>query len=144
MKHVLKILGIILLIAFLNRCGLNYVEKENLARQWMITEFNGYTKDFLVKSGGYIDFSPTKTNPNQYGAYMGCNQMFLNAEFLSEREVKFSNIGGTEMYCEETMKLEQDFVQKLPEMKAYKVEGHFLTLSDGKGNTMKFVAADWD
>jgi heat shock protein HslJ len=29
-------------------------------------------------------------------------------------------------------------------MSRYKIEGHFLTLSDEKGNTMKFVAADWD
>lgn len=144
MRNMLRILGIMALIIFLQRCGTGQTPDEHMARQWMLTEFKGYSKDFLLKHGAYVDFSPAKTNGNQYRAYMGCNQMILSAEFNSNKSVKFSNIGGTEMYCEETIKLEQDFANQLPEMTEYKVEGHRLTLYDGKGNEMKFVAADWD
>jgi heat shock protein HslJ len=36
------------------------------------------------------------------------------------------------------------FQKKFETMTKYSIEGHFLTLSDDKGNSMKFVAADWD
>jgi heat shock protein HslJ len=42
------------------------------------------------------------------------------------------------------MKLEQDFGELLPTMKNYEVKGHFLTLKNDNGQTMKFVAEDWD
>ncbi len=42
------------------------------------------------------------------------------------------------------MNLENSFQKKIETMTKYSVEGHFLTLSDHQGNTMKFVAADWD
>lgn len=42
------------------------------------------------------------------------------------------------------MELENEFQKKFKTMTKFKVEGHFLTLSDNKGNSMKFVASDWD
>jgi heat shock protein HslJ len=48
------------------------------------------------------------------------------------------------MFCEDKMDLESAFGKALPTMNSYKVEGHYLTLSDENGDEMKFVAADWD
>lgn len=42
------------------------------------------------------------------------------------------------------MNLEMAFQKKIETMTTYSIEGHFLTLSDGNGNSIKFVAADWD
>ena len=42
------------------------------------------------------------------------------------------------------MDLETAFAKVLPTMTNYKVEGHYLTLSNAAGKKMKFVAADWD
>ena len=75
-------------------------------------------------------------------AKMGCNGMFFTAE-LSNGKAKFSGVGSTMMYCDGRMKLEDSFGKQLPNMNQYKIERHFLTLSDGK-SIMKFVAADWD
>ena len=53
-------------------------------------------------------------------------------------------MGSTMMFCEKSMDLEAAFGKELPLMTNYKVEGHFLTLSNASGMKMKFVAADWD
>lgn len=68
--------------------------------------------------------------------------MFFTAEF-DKGKAKFSGVGSTMMYCDGRMKLEEQFGKDLPNMNQYKIEGHFLALTDGK-STMKFVAEDWD
>ena len=74
---------------------------------------------------------------------MGCNKMFFTSEFKKAGKVKISGIGSTLMACQ-NMKLEDDFSKNLKNMTNYKIEGHFLTLSDDHGNSMKFIASDWD
>ena len=113
-------------------------------RQWMLVKYKDYSRDFLVENKAQLDLSARKTNPNQYSAFMGCNQMFTTAEFYKNGTVKFSDVGSTMMYCEGKMQLESDFGKDLPKLTKYKIDGHQLTLSDGKGLEMKFIAADWD
>ncbi|MBU4538893.1 MAG: META domain-containing protein [Bacteroidetes bacterium] len=106
----------------------------------MLTEFQDFTKDFLVQKGANLDLS----HKGQYGAKMGCNRMFMKADFKADGTVVFSQIGSTMMFCEDAMKLEDAFGKALPVMTRYKIDGHFLTLTSKDGSTMKFVAADWD
>lgn len=91
-----------------------------------------------------MDLSQTKSPKNLWKAKMGCNQMFFEADFKANGTVKFSDVGSTMMYCENNMKLEDAFGKALPLMTKYEIDGHHLTLTDTKGNQMKFVAADWD
>lgn len=104
--------------------------------------YKDYSKAFLTESKAQIDLSPVKST--RYGAFMGCNRMFLSADFFKNGTVKFSDPGSTMMYCEGRMDLESDFAKDLPTMTKYKIEGHNLTLSNEKGIEMKFIAADWD
>lgn len=113
-------------------------------RNWMLVEFNNYSKDFLVKNKASLGLSSTKSAKNQYGAFMGCNHMFFNADFKPDGTVKFSDVGSTMMYCDKMMELETQFAKELPQMTRYKIEGHILTLSAENGEKMKFVAEDWD
>ncbi|WP_304344275.1 META domain-containing protein [Chryseobacterium koreense] len=113
-------------------------------RQWMLVEFQNFSRDLMVKNRANMDLTSMKTNPNQYGAEMGCNKMFFTAKFYSDGSVKFSNVGSTMMYCENNMDLETAFAKSLPTISKYKVTGHYLTLSNDAGETMKFIAADWD
>jgi len=115
---------------------------ENINRKWMLVEYNDFTKAEVTKLEANIDLTKRAEAPNQYGAKMGCNGMFFTAEF-NKGEAKFSGVGSTMMFCDGKMKLEEKFGKELPNMNRYKIEGHFLTLTDGK-STMKFVAADWD
>ncbi len=109
-------------------------------RKWMLVEFQGFTKEQLVKNKAYMDL----TNKENGGAKMGCNGMFFSYKIKNNHQVEFSQIGSTMMYCDGNMKLEQDFGKLLPTMKHYEVKGHFLTLKNDNGQTMKFVAEDWD
>lgn len=110
----------------------------------MIIEFKNYSKSELVDAKGYLDLSATKSPENQYSAFMGCNRMFMKAHFKGDGKVEFSKVGSTLMACEKNMQLEFDFTKALPTMNRYKIEGHYLTLEDGNGNRMKFIASDWD
>jgi len=139
---ILMMAGIIIFITCSSAKN-NNSETQNIHRKWMMTEYKNFTKEELVKLNAYIDLSENPVVKNKYGAKMGCNNMFFTAEFKNGK-AKFSQIGSTMMYCEGRMKLEEAFGKDLPEMNTYKIEGHFLILSDGKENRMKFVAADWD
>ncbi|WP_170144171.1 META domain-containing protein [Epilithonimonas arachidiradicis] len=115
---------------------------ENIHRKWMLVEYKDFTKDELVKLEANMDLMKKAEAPNRYTAKMGCNGMFFTAEF-NQGKAKFSGVGSTMMYCEGRMKLEELFGKDLPKMNQYKIDGHFLTLTDGT-TSMKFVAADWD
>lgn len=142
----LKLFGLLSLsILFLYSCKTSNQSAsamENIHRKWMLVEYKDFTKDELTKLEAYMDLTKNAEAPNQYGVKMGCNGMSFTAEFGKEK-VKFSNAISTMMYCEGRMKLEEQFGKDLPKMNQYKIDGHFLTLTDGV-TSMKLVAADWD
>ncbi|GAA4164738.1 hypothetical protein GCM10022217_35850 [Chryseobacterium ginsenosidimutans] len=110
----------------------------------MLISFEGYDKQDLIKSNAKIDLTSTiEDGKIKGGAFMGCNRMFFSSEFKKDGKVKISGIGSTLMACQD-MKLEDSFSKGFKNMTNYKVEGHFLTLTDDNGNSMKFIAADWD
>lgn len=141
MKKVLLFPLFLLALFFIKSCA---AQNANLNRQWMLIEFKNFSKEELTANKANIDFSPTKNNSNQYGAFTGCNRMFFTAKWINGGKIEFSGIGSTMMYCEKSMKLESEFGTALPKITHYKVDGHYLILSDDEGNKMKFVAADWD
>ena len=109
-----------------------------------MVSFKNFTKEELVKMKSEINLtSEIKDSKIKGTARMGCNSMFFTAEIRSKNKIEISGIGSTLMACE-NMKLEDEFSQEFKNVKNYKVEGHFLTLTDDQGNQMKFVAADWD
>ncbi|UQB68171.1 META domain-containing protein [Epilithonimonas zeae] len=143
----LKSIGVLsLLMLLLISCNSSKKVSEsmgNINRKWMLVEYKDFTKAELTKLEANMDLTKRAEAPNQYGAKMGCNGMFFTAE-LNKGKAKFSGVGSTMMYCDGRMKLEVLFGKELPTMDQYKIEGHFLTLSNGNGDKMKFVAADWD
>lgn len=145
MKNI-RAIGILLMTMFLVfSCKANKTitpTEQNIHRKWMLVEYRDFTKQELTKLEAYMDLTQNPDVSNRYTAKMGCNGMFFTAEF-DKGKAKFSGVGSTMMYCDGRMKLEELFGKDLPNMDQYKIEGHFLTLTDGK-STMKFVAADWD
>ncbi len=145
MKRFSVMLFSLLIFAVLASCSGQKVPPELFQRQWMLTSFKNYSYDFLVKNRAQLDLAPTKSENHRYNAFLGCNKLFLNAIFKPNGKAVFSDVGSTLMFCEgDAMKLENDFARQLPKMNHYKIEGHQMTLTDSEGNTMKFVAADWD
>lgn len=115
---------------------------QNVNRDWMLVEFQDFTKDSMVSNKAHLNLS-NETEPGKFSANMGCNNMFGSATFNANGTVEFSAIGSTMMFCDKAMDLESAFGKVLPTMTNYKIEGHFLTLSNAT-EKMKFVAADWD
>lgn len=114
---------------------------KNLNRKWMLIEYSGFTKEQLTELQAHIDLT-AKNNTGT--ANMGCNNSFFNVKVKRCNRISFSAPGATMMYCEGRMKLEDEFGKLLPTISKYKVEGHYLTLKNKKGQTMKFIAEDWD
>jgi heat shock protein HslJ len=141
-----KILMLLLGISFLGinlNCSSIPEKKTSLQREWMLVSFGNFNKDLMVKNRAGINLtSKIEAGKIKGGAFMGCNKMFFTAEIKNNR-IKISRLGSTMMACQDT-KLEDAFSRSIEKVTKYSVEGHFLTLSDDRGEVMKFVAADWD
>ena len=116
-------------------------EISSLKRKWMLIEFQGFTKEELIQKKAYLDLTHLEKGG---GAKMGCNSIFFSVKLKNNHRIHFSGVGSTMMYCDGNMKLEENFRKLLPTITKYQVKGHFLTLKNKNGQTMKFVAEDWD
>lgn len=116
-------------------------EVSSLKRKWMLFEFQGFTKEELIQKKAYLDLTHLEKGG---GAKMGCNSIFFSVKLKNNHRIHFSGVGSTMMYCDGNMKLEENFGKLLPTITKYQVKGHFLTLKNKNGQTMKFVAEDWD
>ena len=116
-------------------------EISSLKRKWMLVEFQGFTKEELIQKKAYLDLTHLDKGG---GAKMGCNSIFFSVKLKNNHRIHFSGVGSTMMYCDGNMKLEENFGKLLPTITKYQVKGHFLTLKNKNGQTMKFVAEDWD
>jgi heat shock protein HslJ len=151
MKKILFSVLPVLFLGILLNCA--SVNKENIQmntrnyqiqREWMLVAFGHFTKTDLVNYRAKIDLTGKLEKGKIQGtAFMGCNNMSFSSEFKNDGNVNIKGLFSTMKACQ-NMELESEFQKKIEAMTKYKVEGHFLTLSDEKGNTMKFVAADWD
>ncbi len=120
------------------------LRKDQIQREWMLVSFGNFTKADLIKNKAKIDLTAqSEEGKIRATAYMGCNNMSFSAEFKNNGNLKISGLISTMKACQD-MELENGFQKKFETMTKYTVKGHFLTLSDDKGNSMKFVAADWD
>lgn len=81
---------------------------------------------------------------NQVAVFMGCNM--LNFTWVSKKDgvFKVDNAVNTLKMCDKNMEVEMALQKLFPTMTKYQVSGHFLTLSNDKGEQLKFVAEDWD
>ena len=116
-------------------------EISSLKRKWMLVEFQGFTKEELMQKKAYLDLTHLEKGG---GAKMGCNSIFFSVKLKNNHRINFSGVGSTMMYCDGNVKLEENFGKLLPTITKYQVKGHFLTLKNKNGQTMKFVAEDWD
>ena len=116
-------------------------EVSSLKRKWMLVEFQGFTKEELIQKKAYLDLTHLEKGG---GAKMGCNSIFFSVKLKNNHRINFSGVGSTMMYCDGNVKLEENFGKLLPTITKYQVKGHFLTLKNKNGQTMKFVAEDWD
>lgn len=144
MKKILLPLFAVLLLGLVLNCSSMSTRDPFLQRQWMLISFDGFSKDQLTASNAEMNLTANKVRGKiQARVYMGCNRMSFVSEFKKGGRVSISKGVSTMKACQD-MNLETSFQKKVETMTNYSIEGHFLTLSDDQGNSMKFVAADWD
>ncbi|QQY32893.1 META domain-containing protein [Chryseobacterium gleum] len=144
MKKILLPLFAVLILGVVLNCSAIPDKNPSLQRQWMLISLDGFSKDQLIAHKAEMNLTAAIVDGKIQGsAYMGCNQMSFISEFKKGGKVKISKGVSTMKACQD-MDLETSFQKKIETMTRYSVEGHFLTLSDDHGHTMKFVAADWD
>lgn len=144
MKRILLALFTVFCLGVVFNCSAIPDKNPYLQRQWMLVSFDNFTKDQLIAQKAEVNLTAKMEDGKIQGsAYMGCNQMSFITEFKKNGKVKISQGFSTMKACQD-MTLETAFQKKFDTMTKYSLEGHFLTLSDDNGNSMKFVAADWD
>ncbi len=138
----LSILILVSIFTFSCNCKKNVIETptQNINRVWMLVQFKDYKKDYFVEKKAFLDM----TNTERASSKMGCNNLSFSYSIKDGKSIQFSQGIATRMYCQDNMKLENDFLNEIPSIKNYKVEGHFLTLTSSNGEKMVFVAQDWD
>ncbi len=144
MKRIgLTAAGFLALLFVLN-CSSAALVNPVLKREWMLVSFKNYPKEDLIRHQAKIDLTAAVEDGKiKGGAFMGCNKIFFTAAFKKNGTAKFSDIGSTLMACQK-MRLEDDFSKNFEKMQHYRLEGHFLILNDNQGNSMRFIASDWD
>lgn len=142
-KIIISFIAVFTLLLLAN-CTTQNTVPENTQREWMLVEFQNFSKESMMNSRAQLNLTKNADAPGKFSANMGCNNIFGDIKFSGNGMVKFSQIASTEMYCDKAMDLEAAFTKELPNMTNYKVEGHYLTLTGSNGAKMKFVAADWD
>ncbi|UOP05592.1 META domain-containing protein [Conchiformibius kuhniae] len=110
-----------------------------LQRVWMLTAMPGFNKAQLTAAQAQMDWRKLP----RAGAYLGCNRLMFEAKPQADGSVSFGGIASTRMACPDLAAMEGGFARLLPQMNAYRVEGHHLILRGAAGE-MRFVAQDWD
>ena len=138
----LSILILVSIFTFSCNCKKNVSETptQNINRVWILVEFKDYKKEYFVEQKAFLDM----TNSERATSKMGCNNLSFSYSIKDGKTIQFSQGIATRMYCQDNMKLENDFLNEIPSMKNYEVEGNFLTLTSDNGEKISFVAQDWD
>jgi heat shock protein HslJ len=140
----MKLLTLFTLLSLMINCKTKSTQnkvknnQKNLERVWMLTEFSGFDKQFLITSKAVLNL----TNSEYAIAKMGCNTLSFHYK-ITPSEIILSKGVSTLMVCAD-MKLEDAFSKVILDYKKYKVEGHILTLLNSQNEKMIFVAQDWD
>ena len=86
-----------------------------------------------------VYFSLQSQNSNVVG-FSGCNRMFGHYVLAGE-QLKFDQMGGTRMFCDVRMELEQRFLAMFEYVAGWKIAGNTLQLLNSAGGTVAGFAA---
>jgi heat shock protein HslJ len=144
MKKIMLTVLTVLCLEFALNCSSVPVKNYRLQREWLMVSFKNYGKPNLIRNNAKIDLTSTIKHGIIKGTgFMGCNKIFFRSRFKANGKMKILEIKSTEKMCPDD-KLEEDFSEIFKNITTYTIEGHFLILTDNRGNSMKFIAADWD
>ncbi len=105
---------------------------------WVLVELNGQSIPQIDSRKIFIQLNPDTKKVTGHG---GCNRLF-GEYFLDGRKIIFKEIGSTKMFCEDSMKTENDFLQAVNKINEFRITEHELLLIDGKNVLLKFQSEE--
>ena len=104
-----------------------------LNNQWRLTHLANEVIDNPAGEHA-IHFLLQPSSTNVVG-FSGCNRMF-GRYVLEGALLKFDGLGGTRMFCEGRMQIEERFLTMFPQVARWEIAGAGLRLLDGNGKTV--------
>ncbi len=104
-----------------------------LNTQWRLTQLGAEVIDNPAGAGA-VNFLLQPSSTNLVG-FSGCNRMF-GRYALDGAKLKFDGLGGTRMFCEARMPLEQRFLAMFSEVDRWEITGPALRLLDANGKSV--------
>ena len=103
-----------------------------LGTQWRLTQLGDEVIDNPAGERA-VSFllQPSSTS---LAGFSGCNRMF-GSYALQGPALKFDGLGGTRMFCEAQMPLEQRFLAMFSQVSGWEISGSTLRLLDSGGKT---------
>ncbi|HEY6124120.1 MAG TPA: META domain-containing protein [Steroidobacteraceae bacterium] len=99
---------------------------------WRLTQLGGEVID-NPPGNAAVNFLLQPSSTNLVG-FSGCNRMF-GRYALEGSSLKFDGLGGTRMFCEATMPLEQRFLAMFAQVARWEITGSTLRLLDANGKS---------
>jgi heat shock protein HslJ len=104
-----------------------------LNTQWRLTMLGDEVVDNPAGERA-VHFLLQPSNTNVVG-FSGCNRMF-GQYALDGASLKFNGLGGTRMFCEGRMELEQKYLAMFGQVGGWKVSGSTLQLRDASAKAV--------
>jgi heat shock protein HslJ len=104
-----------------------------LDTQWRLTMLGDETVENPPGERA-IHFLLQASNTSLAG-FSGCNRMF-GRYALDGPSLKFDGLGGTKMFCQPNMELEQRFLGMFQNVASWKITGNTLELLDASGQSV--------
>lgn len=111
-----------------------------MTRVWMLTELDSIARPAMVAAAAQMDW----TQLPQVKIHIGCQHYTW---YVRTTHGRLSSSGIPEHsanLCPAQTSWAPLFTTRLSRMTHYRIEGHRLILSNTRGETIHFVAADWD
>ena len=131
----LSMLGFLLILQQTCSRDKDYNHEDLLNSQWELVSVNDKTIDSAVKRPTLLFVEEgSKTN-----GFAGCNQ-FFGTYSLGADSLSFSGLGSTKMFCEQSQKLEDQYLKALSSITHFVVsqEGNRLTLLSNAEPLLEF------
>lgn len=123
----MKKITIALLAVLVSACG--HMEQkafsnDDLQGRWTIANINGNT--VVGERSAWVEFKNDRLAANA-----GCNSLMGKYQF-SKQSIEFTQMAGTQMYCQETMEQEGQFLALLNKKLKTQFDGNTLYLLEDK------------
>lgn len=97
--------------------------------KWVVEKLNGQT--IQVPEGTEIPYLAVDSTGENVSGFGGCNRLGGQVKIAGD-SISFPNLFATRMYCTETQKLENSFLDALNGARTFTLKGDELTLYSGK------------